>query len=217
MTRRPPPSQGGIGTSEEPRMRVSKEQAAQNRTQILTTAARLFRENGIRATGVDAISQGAGLTHGGFYSQFESKDALAAEAIRVALSRSRLVWRRTAEGMRRSDAFRSIVAGYLSPGHRDAPGRGCVVAALGPSIARQPRTVRAAFTRELKDAMDFLAGLMPGNDPARRREDAIAAFACMTGALILARAVDDRRLSGRILEVAAERMVRGGRRGNLKR
>src|SRR5437867_5736430 len=163
MTRRPPPSQGGIGTSEEPRMRVSKEQAARNRKQILTTAARLFRENGIRATGVDAISQGAGLTHGGFYSQFESKDALAAEAIRVALSRSRLVWRRTAEGMRRSDAFRSIVAGYLSPGHRDAPGRGCVVAALGPSIARQPRTVRAAFTRELKDAMDLLAGLIPGN------------------------------------------------------
>ena len=194
-------------------MRVSKEQAAQNRKQILTAAARLFRENGIRATGVDSISQGAGLTHGAFYSQFESKEALAAEAIRLALARSKHVWQRAAERKRGSEAFRSIVAGYLSPEHRDAPGRGCVVAALGPSIARQPRRVRAAFTKELKDAVDFLAQLVPGHEPSRRREDAIAAFACMTGALILARAVDDKRFSGRILEAAAKRVIRGGRRG----
>src|SRR5436190_9347616 len=178
------------------RMRVSKAKAAQNREQILTTAARLFRENGIRATGVDAISRRAGVTHGGFYSQFESKEAVAAEAIRLALSRWRYVWRRAADGKGRREAFRSIVTGYLSPEHRDAPGRGCVVAALGPSIARQPRKVRAAFTAELKDAMDFLAALVPGDHPARRHEDALAAFACMIGALILARAVDDRRLSG---------------------
>jgi len=194
-------------------MRVSKEQAARNRKQILTAAARLFRENGIRATGVDSISQGAGLTHGAFYSQFESKEALAAEAIRLALTRSKRLWQRAAERKRGSEAFRSIVAGYLSPEHRDSPGRGCVVAALGPSIARQPRRVRAAFTTELKDAVDFLARLVPGADPSRRREDAIAAFACMTGALILARAVDDKRFSGQILEAAAERIIRGGRRG----
>src|SRR5213593_1685273 len=105
-------------------MRVSKERAAQNRERILTAAARLFRENGIRATGVDSISRGAGLTHGAFYSQFESKEALAAEAIRLALSRWRRVWRRAAERKRRSEAFRSIVAGYLSAAHRDSPGRG---------------------------------------------------------------------------------------------
>jgi len=180
---------------------------------MLTAAGRLFRENGIRATGVDAISRGAGLTHGAFYSQFESKEALAAEAIRLALSRSRRVWQRAAEGKRGSEAFRRIVAGYRSPAHRDAPGRGCVVAALGPSIARQPRMVRRAFTRELKDAVGFLAGLVPGDDPARRHEGAIAAFACMTGALILARAVDDERFSSQILETAASRIVRGGRRG----
>src|SRR5881398_1821538 len=213
MTRRPPPSQGGIGTSEEPRMRVSKEQAARNRKQILTAAARLFRENGIRATGVDSISEGAGLTHGAFYSQFESKEALAAEAIRLALARSKHVWQRAAERKRGSEAFRSIVTGYLSPEHRDSPGRGCIVAALGPSVARQPRKVRAAFTGELKDAVDFLAALVPGNDPSRRHEDALAAFACMIGALILARAVDDRRLSGQILDAAAKRVIRGQRRG----
>jgi TetR/AcrR family transcriptional regulator, transcriptional repressor for nem operon len=194
-------------------MRVSKEKAARNRTQILAAAARLFRENGIRATGVDSISEGAGLTHGAFYSQFESKEALTAEAIRLALGRSKRAWQRAAERKRRSDAFRSIVAGYLSPEHRDSPGRGCVVAALGPSIARQPRRVREAFTRELEDAVDLLARLVPGNDPSRRREDAIAAFACMTGALILARAVADQRFSGQILAAATKRVIRGGRRG----
>ena len=194
-------------------MRVSKEKAAQNRKHILAAAARLFRENGIRATGVDSISRGAGLTHGAFYSQFESKEALAAEAIRLALSRSKHLWQRAAERKRGSEAFRSIVAGYLSPEHRDSPGRGCIVAALGPSIARQPRKVRATFTRELKDAVDFLAGLVPGNGPSHHHEDAIAAFACMIGALILARAVDDRRFSGQILEAAAKRIIRGGRRG----
>ena len=194
-------------------MRVSKQKAARNRKQILAAAARLFRENGIRATGVDSISQGAGLTHGAFYSQFESKEALAAEAIRLALCRSKRVWQRAAERQRRSDAFKSIVAGYLSREHRDSPGRGCVVAALGPSIARQPRRVREAFTRELEDAVDLLATLVPGNDVARRREDAIAAFACMTGALVLARAVADERFSGQILAAAAKRVIRGGRRG----
>jgi len=194
-------------------MRVSKQKAARNRKQILAAAARLFRENGIRATGVDSISQGAGLTHGAFYSQFESKEALAAEAIRLALCRSKRVWQRAAERQRRSDAFKSIVAGYLSREHRDSPGRGCVVAALGPSIARQPRRVREAFTRELEDAVDLLATLVPGNDAARRREDAIAAFACMTGALVLARAVADERFSGQILAAAAKRVIRGGRRG----
>jgi TetR/AcrR family transcriptional regulator, transcriptional repressor for nem operon len=194
-------------------MRVSKEKAAQNRQQILSAAARLFRENGIRATGVDSISRSAGVTHGAVYSQFESKEALAAEAIRLALSRWRRVWQRAADRKRPSEAFRSIVTGYLSPEHRDSPGRGCVVAALGPSVARQPRRVRAAFTGELKDAVDFLAALVPGNDPSRRHEDAVAAFACMIGALILARAVDDRRLSGQILDAAVKRVIRGQRRG----
>jgi TetR/AcrR family transcriptional repressor of nem operon len=201
-----------IGTSEG-QMRVSKEKAAQNRHQILTAAARLFRENGIRATGVDSISRGAGLTHGAFYSQFATKEALAAEAIRLALSRWRRIWQRAADGKRKSEAFRNIVAGYLSPQHRDSHGRGCVVAALGPSIARQPRKVRAAFTGELKEAVDFLAALVPGNDRSRRREEALAAFACMIGALILSRAVDDWRFSGQILEAAAKRVIRGERRG----
>src|SRR5262245_33737363 len=105
-------------------MRVSKEQAAQNRQQILTAATRLFREHGIHATGVDAITKEAGLTHGSLYSQFGSKEAIAVEAIRAAMTRSKHLWQRRAERGRENQALRRIVEGYLSQEHRDAPGEG---------------------------------------------------------------------------------------------
>lgn len=188
-------------------MRVSKEQAAQNRQHILTAATRLFREHGIHATGVDAITKEAGLTHGGLYSQFGSKEAIAAEAIRFAVTRSKRVWQQAAKREPGTKAFRSIVEGYLSREHRDEPGQGCVVAALGADIARQPHSVREAFTKELEDVFEFLAQFMPGDDPSRRYDDAIAAFAGMTGALILARAVNDETLAERILQATTKRIT----------
>jgi len=188
-------------------MRVSKEKAAENRQQILTAAARLFREQGVSATGVDSITKDVSLTHGAVYSQFGSKEAIAAEAIRLALMRSKRLWQRLAERKGAKKAFPAIVAEYLSRDHRDSVGQGCVVAALGSEIARQPQSVRDAFTEELKDALEFLAGVMPGDDPSRRYEDAIAAFAGMAGALILARAVNDETLSERILHTTAKRML----------
>lgn len=187
-------------------MRVSKEQAAQNRQHILTVATRLFQEHGIHATGVDTITKEAGLTHGSLYSQFGSKEALAVEAIRVALARSKHLWQRAVERKPGTEAFGRIVEDYLSRKHRDEPGQGCVVAALGADIARQPHSVRDAFTKELDDVFELLARLMPGDDPARCYEDAIAAFASMVGALILARAVNDEPLSERILKSMAKRV-----------
>ena len=188
-------------------MRVSKEKAAQNRQDILTAATRLFREHGIHATGVDTITKEAGLTHGGLYSQFGSKEAIAAEAIRFAVTRSKHLWQRAAERKPRTKAFRSIVEGYLSREHRDDPSQGCVVAALGADIARQPHSVREAFTQELGNVFELLAQLMPGDDSSRRYDDAIAAFAAMTGALILARAVNDVALAERILQTTAKRIT----------
>ena len=188
-------------------MRVSKEQAALNRQHILTAATRLFREYGIHATGVDAITKEAGLTHGSLYSQFGSKEAIAAEAIRFAVKRSKHLWQRVAERKSETKVFGSIVEGYLSCKHRDDPGQGCVVAALGADIARQPHSVREAFTKELADMIEFLAQLMPGDDLSGRREDAIAAFAGMVGALILARAVNDEALAERILQTTAKQII----------
>jgi TetR/AcrR family transcriptional repressor of nem operon len=199
-------------------MRVSKEKAAQNRERILTSAARLFRQRGIAATGVDSITADAGLTHGGLYSQFGSKEVIAAEAIRFALARGKRVWQRALErnpGMR---ALPAIVDSYLSRAHRDAVGTGCVVAALGTDIARQPRRVRQAFTREIKDDLEFLSRLMPNEGKERRYEDAIATFASMAGALILARAVNDEQLSDLILKSTAKRVItRAKSRGAVRR
>jgi TetR/AcrR family transcriptional regulator, transcriptional repressor for nem operon len=192
-------------------MRVSKEKAAQNRQDILTAAARLFRERGVSATGVDSITEDAGLTHGAVYSQFGSKEAIAAEAIRLALQGSRRLWQRVAERKGEEKAFAAIVAAYLSREHRDSPGQGCVAAALGADVARQPQSVREAFTEEFKDALAFLAEVMPGDDSSGRDEDAIAAFASMVGALILARAVNDEPLSDRILQGTAKRVTQSGK------
>jgi TetR/AcrR family transcriptional repressor of nem operon len=189
-------------------MRVSREQAAQNRQKILTAATRLFRERGISATGVDAITADAGLTHGAVYSQFGSKEAIVAEAMREAQAGSRRLWQRLADRNGAKQAFAAIVAQYLSRAHRDAAGRGCVVAALACEIARQPDRVRNAFTAELKEGLEYLAEMMKGDDSSHRRDEAIEAFATMVGALVLARAVSDERLSNRILEATTNRVIR---------
>lgn len=89
----------------------------------------------------------------------------------------------------------------------DAPGQGCVVAALGADVARQPQSIREAFTEEFKKGLELLAEVMPGEDSSGRDEDAIAAFASMVGALILARAVNDEPLSDRILQGTAKRVT----------
>jgi TetR/AcrR family transcriptional repressor of nem operon len=198
-------------------MRVTKEKAATNRRRILSAASRLFRENGIDSSGVDAITEEAGLTHGAFYSQFESKEAVAAEAIRLALEGSRRAFEQAAKGKKRRQAFASIVDAYLARAHRDSPGNGCVIAALGPDIARQPKRVRDAFTRGLKGSLALLAELVPGHTDSRRYEEATATLSCMAGALILARAVNDERLSRRILEAAAHRVNRPARLRRTRR
>lgn len=188
-------------------MRVSKEKAAQNRQKILAAAARLFRQQGLNATGVDSITEAVGLTHGAVYSQFGSKEAIAVEAIHLALMRSMHLWQRTAQGKGRKRIFPAIVRGYLSREHRDSAGQGCVVAALGSEIARRSRAVRDALTVELKHALGFLVEVMPGNNPSRRYDDAIAAFASMVGGLILARAVSEEKLSDRILKATVKRVL----------
>jgi TetR/AcrR family transcriptional regulator, transcriptional repressor for nem operon len=188
-------------------MRVSKQKAAENRKQILAAAARLFRENGIAATGVDMITQRAGLTHGGLYSQFGSKDAVAAAAILFASRNSARGLRRPAERKPAEQGLRKVVRQYLSTAHRDERGRGCVLAALGTDVPRQPRAVRHAFTMAVKGAVDLIAGWMPDRAASRRQQKAVAAFSAMVGALILARAVSDEALSQRILAVSAKWVV----------
>ena len=185
-------------------MRVSKQAAAENRQRILAAAARLFREQGIDGAGVDAITEAAGLTHGAFYSQFGSKETVVAEALRLVLDESREAAARTARDAGKGDALTGVIDSYLSRRHRDSPGAGCAVAALGSDIARQPKKIRQVFTQKLDETMDTLAGLVPGKTPSHRYDGAIRLFSTMLGALILARAVDGEALSRRILKTVAD-------------
>ena len=188
-------------------MRVSKQKAAENRQQILAAAARLFRENGIAATGVDMITRRAGLTHGGLYSQFNSKEAVAAAAILLASGNSARRLRPLAGRQPAQQGLRRVVRQYLSTSHRDERGRGCVLAALGTDIPRQPQAIREAFTIAVKGAFDLMAGWMPDRAASWRQQKAVAAFSAMVGALILARAVSDEALSRQILAVSAKRVI----------
>ena len=179
-------------------MRVSKEKAAANRERILSEAARLFRERGLSGVGVDALTDAAGLTHGSLYSQFGSKERLAAEALGHALATS-------SARMSEAASLDDYITRYLSADHRKRRGDGCVMAALGGEVPRHGAAIRHSFTQAVRATTKRIAGLMPGR---REREDeALAAVATMVGALTLARAVDDPELSDRILAAARTRLA----------
>lgn len=192
-------------------MRVSKQAVAENRRRILTAAARLFREHGIDGAGVDAITEAAGLTHGAFYSQFGSKEAVVVEALRLVLDESKELWAQGARGTDKRAALDRIIDGYLSPRHRNSLGKGCAVAALGSDLPRQPKKVREVFTKRLEEGLGVLAGLVPGKAASQRHDAAIQLFSAMVGGLILARAVDEDSLSRRILHAVADELKRATR------
>jgi TetR/AcrR family transcriptional repressor of nem operon len=175
-------------------MRVTKEKAAENRERIVAAASRLFREKGFDGIGLDAIMEGVGLTHGGFYRHFGSKDELAAEAVSRGLAAS-------ATRQAAYPSLKDLVTAYLSPAHRDDPGNGCVMAALGGDIARQSPGVRRALTAYVAEQLTRLARRIGGRRRASRAQ-AIATLSGLVGALVLARAVDDPSLSNEILAAA---------------
>ena len=179
-------------------MRVSKEKAAENRGRILSEAARLFREHGLSGVGVDALTDAAGLTHGSLYSQFGSKERLAAEALSHAVTTS-------SARMSNAGTLDDYVIQYLSADHRERRGDGCVMAALASEIPRQGVAIRHNFTDAIRAVTKQITSLMSGR---RKSEyEALAIVATMVGALTLARAVDDPQLSDRILAAARTRLA----------
>ncbi|MGX7706182.1 TetR/AcrR family transcriptional regulator [Methylobacterium sp. Gmos1] len=172
--------------------RVSQEQAKLNRQRVVEVAAALFRERGLHGVGVADIMAAAGLTHGGFYGQFASKDALAVEAFDAAL----------AEEYR--GVLDALVANYLSAEHVRTPGRGCPLAALANDVAREPpgSAVRARFSHGVRHLAGLLADLTPRASKERRRQRSLAQLSTLVGAVVLARAVDDEALAGDLIEAA---------------
>ena len=174
-------------------MKVSRAQARAHREHILFEAARLLRERGLAGVGVDAITRAAGLTHGSLYSQFGGRQPMVAEALTHGYAQA-------ARASTEIDSLDAFVSQYLSIAHRDAPGRGCFMAALGCEMGRQGNEVRHAFT-EIVRANVARVGMLLGGQ--RRSEDrALATVATLVGALVLARGVDDGELSERLLAAA---------------
>jgi TetR/AcrR family transcriptional repressor of nem operon len=190
-------------------VRYPKEHKEQTRRRIVQAAARAYREQGVSGVGIGELMQSVGLTHGGFYAHFASKDALVAEACEQGISElsSRLLAEAEAQGG--AEGLRHLVRGYVSRAHRDDPGVGCAMPALAADVARAAPEVRAGFTRTLRGFLARLAPLLPRRgDPARAEEptdEALALASGMVGAVLLARAVDDPELSDRIL-LAARRV-----------
>ena len=179
-------------------MKVSREQAALNRERIVETAARLFREKGFDGIGVADLMKGAGLTHGGFYGHFASKEVLLAEACGKALEKSVDKWRKLADGAP-ARPVAAIAESYLSLAHRDNAGKGCAVSSLGMDVSRAGPEVRQAMSDGVQAQLALLAGLEPGADDAAKRQRAIADYASMVGGLVLSRVMADPARSEEVL------------------
>ena len=178
-------------------MRMTSERKAETRERILAAAGTLFRSHGVDAVGVDAIMHEAGLTHGGFYAHFASKEALVAEMASAALARSAARWERISEEADAATALARIVEAYLDPAHVAAAERGCVLSTLGPEMARR-HDARPAIAASIRRMLDVLARCLPG----RRRQRALATLSAMVGAIVLARLCDDTRLADEFLVAA---------------
>ena len=192
-------------------MRISKEAAESNRARVLAAAARLFREKGVDGVGVADLMKEAGLTHGGFYNHFRSKEELAAAAFDAAFEtaierlQSRIA-RAGAHGRRK--ALEHYVERYLARETRDRPGLSCPMATLGTDAVRHGAALRQEFAAGVRRYLDLFAELMPSKGQRRRRE-AIATLSTLIGALTLSRACADAddELSDEVLTAVREELT----------
>jgi TetR/AcrR family transcriptional repressor of nem operon len=175
-------------------MRFPKDHKARTRERILDAAATVFRRDGFAGAGVDAVMREAGLTAGGFYAHFPSKDALFAEAVVHALRKSTIYTGPHLEGLSGADWVMAAVGRYLSPQHRDRTESGCPLPPLLSEVARGTPEAKAGFEGELKQAAGLIGGHM-----AEPGDDAFAVLALMVGGMVLARGVAAPALSDRIL------------------
>src|SRR5260370_34613087 len=180
-------------------MRYSKEHKLETHARIVKKASVRLREKGAHGIGVADLMKDAGLTHGGFYAHFNSREALVIEAFADAMDRGTERWRKLAEQTQPDKRLATIVESYLTPVHRDDPGRGCAIPTLAADIARESPRTRKAFAAKLEQMIDMLAAQIPELPRKAARKQAMAAIATMTGTLVLARVAGNGDFSDQIL------------------
>src|SRR6266852_3141860 len=183
----------------------SRAEKAKTHKRIVSIASKKFREEGLAGVGIAELMKEAGLTVGGFYKHFDSRDDLVAEAVSSAFGG----WKRRVDAAASggpSVSLAKLIDDYLNAAHRDNPGTGCACSALAPEIARSDRRTRALTTEQVRNDIQLIAGLIPGRDAHAARAQAILTFSALVGAMSLARAVSDEALSREILKTVAERL-----------
>ena len=188
-------------------MKKSKVETAETRRRIVKTAAREFRRNGIHATGLADVMAAAGLTHGGFYRHFDSKDQLVAEACAAGMESVVETAQDEACKCDGKGSFKAIVDNYLTLEHRDNLSEGCPLAGLGSELARADDESRAAISAGLLRLVDVLAKQMPHRKREVAKSDALFALSAMVGAVTLSRLVADPELSRAILRITKRRLA----------
>jgi TetR/AcrR family transcriptional regulator, transcriptional repressor for nem operon len=183
----------------------SRKEATHER--IVDAAARAIRRSGYGGTGVADIMKDAGLTHGGFYAHFASREAMLAEAADRAGAEAVAASARIAAAAPPQQALQEVLRAYLSKAHVESAENGCPVAALGSETPRQAPEVRRAATRRIKEMIDLVARQSPDWGQPGSHENALVTVATMVGALLLARAVDDPKLSDALRKAALNHLV----------
>jgi TetR/AcrR family transcriptional repressor of nem operon len=201
--------------------RVSRAETEKNRGAIEQASSRLFRERGLQAS-LKGVMGAAGLTHGGFYGHFKSKDDLVAAACASAFAASVERWSaRCADAVDRRAAHASLIENYLKPGKRSPMGTGCPLPALATDVAREPqgKPVRRVFRDGLEQLIGILSGVEPLDSAGAARERALSELATLVGAMVLARATMGSELSDELLSAAKRSLLeeRGLKRTNIPR
>lgn len=188
-------------------MRYSKEHKQETHERIVKRAAVRLREKGAHGIGVADLMKEAGLTHGGFYAHFDSREALVIEAMSYIMDRGTERWRRLGEQTSPEKRLATIVDTYLSTAHRDDPGHGCAVPTLGAEIARESPKTRKAFAIKLEQMIDMLASLIPDASSKAARKQAIAMLGTMMGTVVMARIAGNSEFSDEILAAGREAIL----------
>ena len=184
-------------------MRYKEDHKEQTHQRIVETASREFRAHGFDGIGIARLMSLLQLTHGGFYAHFKDKEDLTREAMSWALDESLNFMVQALE----RGGIRSLIEYYLSDVHRDNPGYGCPVPSLSAEEARQSVISRESFTRKYTEIVNVIGMYIPGETAEQREDKVQVMFASLTGALALARAVSDPKLSDRILATTREHLI----------
>jgi TetR/AcrR family transcriptional repressor of nem operon len=190
-------------------MRYSREHKLETHARIVKKASVRLREKGAHGIGVADLMKEAGLTHGGFYAHFDSREALVIEAFAHAMDRGTERWRKLAEQTPPEKRLAIIVDSYLTAVHRDDPGHGCAIPTLGAEIARESPRTRKAFAAKLEQMIDMLAAQIPDVPRKAARKQATATIATMMGTLVMARVAGNGEFSDEILGAGRDAVLGG--------